>query len=357
MLQKEMGEKLGSSPSDSGTFLMLDRRDSDDVSMQVIILLNLYSDDGLTSIDNSKLWDRFILDFKSVFEVVEKDPDYFLGCAIEWDSETGVIQLDSNKCLRETIVKFDMVGVYPSSIPTPAGMKIYANENWDDDEKFRNLYQQYCGCIHYAVLISSELSYYASQICRVMSMSNEENLLISQNILKYVFGSLDEKITFRPTDANDPLGDFNYGLIAFSDSDWATNVDTRLSHGCYIIMISGGYIAHRSKDHKSVMLSSASAEYYETSEGCREFIYIHGILEDFYGQPLPSTTMYIDNTTCFTMGKMTVFSERQKHIPIRVCHLKECCDEGIVELRHIGTKYQLVDIGTKSLPAPVFLPL
>jgi hypothetical protein len=66
---------------DSGTFLIFDRRDADDVSIQGIILLNLYSDDGLTSIDNSKLWDRFMLDFKSVFEVVEKDPDYFLGCA------------------------------------------------------------------------------------------------------------------------------------------------------------------------------------------------------------------------------------------------------------------------------------
>jgi hypothetical protein len=178
VLQKEMGEKLGSSPSDiwklrkalygyagssrlwwdkvstwlkgygfrplgnSGTFLMLDRRDSHDVSMQGIILLNLYSDDGLASIDNSKLWDRFMLDFKSVFEVVEKDPDYFLGCAIEWDPETGVIQLDASKYLREVIAKFDMVGSHPSPIPAPAGMKIYANENWDGDEKFRNLYQQ-----------------------------------------------------------------------------------------------------------------------------------------------------------------------------------------------------------------------
>ncbi len=93
----------------SGTFLILDRRDTDDVSMQRIILLNLYSDDGLTSIDNSKLWDKFMLNFKGVFEVVEKDPDYFLGCAIEWDPETGVIQLDASKYLREVIAKFDMV--------------------------------------------------------------------------------------------------------------------------------------------------------------------------------------------------------------------------------------------------------
>jgi hypothetical protein len=93
-----------------------------------------------------------------------------------------------------------------------------------------------------------------------MSMTNEENLRISQNILKYALGSLDEKITFRPADANDPLGDFNYGLMAFTDSDWATSVDTRRSHGCYIIMLLGGCIAHRSKAHKSVMLSSAAAE-------------------------------------------------------------------------------------------------
>jgi len=393
VLQKEMGEELGSSASDiwklrkalygyagssrlwwdkvsswlkkygfrplgnSGTFMMLDRRDSSNESMRGIILLNLYSDDGLASIDNSALWDRFMIDFKNAFDVVEKDPDYFLGCAVEWDPVTGVIQLDASKYLREVIAKFDLLGTHTSPIPAPAGTKVYANENWDGDEKFRNLYQQYCGCINYAALIRPELSYYASQICRVMSKPNEENLRLAQNILRYAMGSLDEKITYRPADPNDPFGDYNYGLMAFTDSDWATSVDTRRSHGCYIVMLAGGCIAHRSKAHKSVMLSSAAAEYYEASEGCRELIYIRGILEDFYGETLPPTPMYIDNAACIAMGKMPVFSERQKHIPIRVCHLKECCDEGIVELRHIGTKYQLADIGTKALPAPVFLPL
>ena len=33
-------------------------------------------------------------------------------------------------------------------------------------------------------LIRPELSYYASQICRMMSMPNEENLRVAQNILK-----------------------------------------------------------------------------------------------------------------------------------------------------------------------------
>ena len=116
---------------------MLDRRDAIEESIRGIILLNLYSDNGLESMDNSTLWDSFMLDFKRAFDVVEKDPDRFLGCAIEWDPETGVIRLDASKYLRELIAKFDMVGVHPSPIPSPAGMKIY--ENWDGDEKFRNI--------------------------------------------------------------------------------------------------------------------------------------------------------------------------------------------------------------------------
>jgi hypothetical protein len=75
--------------------MMLDRRNADEESMHGIILLNLYSDDELT----------------------------------------GVIKLDASKYLREVIAKFDMVGAHPSPIPAPAGMKIYANESWDGDEK------------------------------------------------------------------------------------------------------------------------------------------------------------------------------------------------------------------------------
>jgi hypothetical protein len=71
----------------------------------------------------------------------------------------------------------------------------------------------------------------------------------------------------------------------------------------------------------------------------------------------PAGPAYIDNAACIAMGKMPVFSERQKHILICVCHLKECCDEGIVELRHIGTKFQLADIGTKHCLHPAFIPL
>jgi len=126
---------------------MLDRRDLPGDACG-IILLNLYSDDGLGSTDNSALWNLFMVDFKVAFNVLEKDPDYFLNCAIEWDPITGVIKLDPGKYLREIVAKYDMTDIH---------------------SYLRNLYQQIAGSLNYATQLQPELMFSVSQLSRVMS--------------------------------------------------------------------------------------------------------------------------------------------------------------------------------------------
>jgi len=57
------------------------------------------------------------------------------------------------------------------------------------------------------------------------------------------------------------------------------------------------------------------------------------------------------------MAKMLAFSEKEKHIPIRVCHLHECCLNKMIEIRPIGTRFEVVDIRTKALPEPTVVML
>ena len=106
-------------------------------------------------------------------------------------------------------------------------------------------------------------------------------------------------------------------------------------------MFGGAAITWRSKLQKSVMLSTAAAEYYEASEACLEIAFVRGILEDFYGGALILTPLFIDNEAAITMGKLPQFTERQKHILIRICHLKECAANKLVELRPIPTRNEL----------------
>ena len=70
----------------SATFMMLDR------GHDKRIILNVYSDDGLASTSCEELRKEFMKDFKSKFDVQEKEPDYFLGAAII-QHESGAITL------------------------------------------------------------------------------------------------------------------------------------------------------------------------------------------------------------------------------------------------------------------------
>ena len=288
----------------------------------------------------------------------EKDPDYFLGAGIHQD-ESGAIRLDPSKYIREVVGKYDLDRAVTAPVPLPAGCRVYMPDEDEEPDAMRTqLYQQMVGSILYASLLRPDIMYHASQLSKVMSRPTAEHMAMARNVIQYLHGTMEAMITFRPAGA-DGFTENDVEFMAFSDSDWACAVDTRRSHGAYVLMLAGAAITWRSRSHKSVMLSTAAAEYYEASEACREIAFIRSILMDFYGNhsSMPPTPLYIDNSAAISMGQVPQFSEKQKHIPIRMCHLKECCADGMVQLRPIPTRNELADIGTKSLAWPALVRL
>ena len=89
----------------SATFLMLDCRDT--TSNLGLVLLNVYSDDGLGATSNEAIWTEFMTDCKKYFDLKEKDPYFFLGAGIIQDAN-GAIHLDPSKYIRETVSKYDL---------------------------------------------------------------------------------------------------------------------------------------------------------------------------------------------------------------------------------------------------------
>jgi len=126
----------------SATFLILRKASG-------IILLNVYSDDGLGNTDDGTLWQEFIQYFKSKFELEVKAPDYFLGAGIVQD-DSSAINLDSSKF----VAKYDMDRAVCSPLSMPAGAVVYmpADDN-DVDDKRTNLFQQITGSILYCSLL------------------------------------------------------------------------------------------------------------------------------------------------------------------------------------------------------------
>jgi len=78
----------------------------------------------LASTNSETLWDKFMNDFKSKFDVQEKDPDYFLGAGII-QHDSGAISLDPSKYLREVASSYDMSKSIHTKLPLPPGRKLY----------------------------------------------------------------------------------------------------------------------------------------------------------------------------------------------------------------------------------------
>ena len=70
-----------------------------------------------------------------------------------------------------------------------------------------------------------------------------------------------------------------------------------------------------------------------------------------------SVKLLMDNKSAIALSKNPVHHDRSKHIDTKFHFLRECIEQGKVEVEHIGTADQLADIFTKALGRARFLEL
>ena len=70
-----------------------------------------------------------------------------------------------------------------------------------------------------------------------------------------------------------------------------------------------------------------------------------------YDEPIP---IYFDNTSTISVSKNPVMHSKMKHIPIKYHFLREQVVEKNIRVEYVGTKEQVADIFTKSLPWEAF---
>jgi hypothetical protein len=152
----------------------------------------------------------------------------------------------------------------------------------------------------YCSLLRPDLMCYASQLSKVMSRPSAANGVCSESVAVSAW-TYDHVITYRPVDC-DGFAERDSSLCSFSGSDWARAIDSMRSYGCHLIMMEGGAVSWKSSSHKSVMLSTTAAEYYEASESCRQIAFIRSIMEDIYKCNLDHTPLLVDTRAAMCMS-------------------------------------------------------
>ena len=143
-------------------------------------------------------------------------------------------------------------------------------------------------------------------------------------------------------------------LKTLSDSDFASDKETRISVFGYIIYFCGIPIAWRSKGMKSVVLSTTEAEYMALSEVVKELKFIVQLLQTMNIELELPITVHVDNVGAIWLSNNHTTSDRTKHIDIRTSFVKEYQEDGKIIIKFVKSEENKADIFTKNTTNVIF---
>ena len=143
-------------------------------------------------------------------------------------------------------------------------------------------------------------------------------------------------------------------LIAYTDSDYACDLNDRKSTSGYIFLLSSGAVSWISKKQPIVTLSTTKAEFVAAAGCASQVIWMRRVLDQLGHVQKKSTIVMCDNNSTIKLSKNPVMHGRSKHIDVRFHFLRELANDGIIELMHCGTEEQTIDVMTKPLKLESF---
>lgn len=285
---------------------------------------------------------------KSEFEITDLGQiTDILGIHVEREGEIGSIKLSQEKYIDELLKKFNMNSAKTVSTPIGLNIKITKDlepKNDEEREQMKNRpYRELVGgLIYLANATRPDIVYAANTLSRFCSDPGEEHWHLAKRVLQYIKGTKSYGIKYMRNKQK---------LVAYTDSDWAGDVEDRRSQSGSVLTLAGGAVTWKSKKQPTVSLSTMEAEYIALSEVSKEIIYlkrllIHMQFNRFVESPV---CVFCDNQSAIELAKNAVYHKRSKHIDIKFHFTRELVEKKEIKIVYLRTDFMLADIFTKAL--------
>ncbi|CAM8947425.1 unnamed protein product [Rhodiola kirilowii] len=170
-----------------------------------------------------------------------------------------------------------------------------------------------------------------------------------KRILRYLKGSIDHGIQFKPSSSTD--------LVAFTDAGWLSDpTDLHSQHG-FAVFYGGNLVSWASRKQKVVARSSTEAEYRAIAFGTTEIVWIQQLLKELGISLRNCPVVLCDNLSATFLTTNPVINTRTKHIRLDYYFVREKVDAGELHVRHIPATEQRADVFTKSITGHQFSAL
>mmetsp|Transcript_68603 Transcript_68603/g.143115 ORF Transcript_68603/g.143115 Transcript_68603/m.143115 type:complete len:1720 (-) Transcript_68603:7252-12411(-) len=135
------------------------------------ILLSLFVDDGLCAINSESLYQDFLADLRTKFELsYQGDLNWYLGVAIDHNRASGITTLSQELFIETLIRRFNMEGCNPVATPAePNTHLLKADQPATPDKSIVRDYQRLVGGLMYLSFTRPDIAYAVNQCAKFMA--------------------------------------------------------------------------------------------------------------------------------------------------------------------------------------------
>ncbi|KAF7768406.1 hypothetical protein Agabi119p4_7649 [Agaricus bisporus var. burnettii] len=185
-----------------------------------------------------------------------------------------------------------------------------------------------------------DIAFAVGKLSQHMVTPNKEHYTAGMHLLWYLNGTKNMVLEFD--------GNSNQGVIAYSNSDWASDPEDRKSITGNFVTIANGTISWLSRKQKTVALSSTEAEYMAISDCLQQLIWVSQLLTEI-GFEIQTPMLYGDNMGSLFWSTSEVQEKRSKYIDIRFHYIRELLEQKQISLDWIDGSKNPADVLTKNL--------
>ncbi|UYV73752.1 hypothetical protein LAZ67_11000718 [Cordylochernes scorpioides] len=157
----------------------------------------------------------------------------FLGVQIDYPDEETLV-LSQSTYVKSILQKFNMIECRPVSTPLFISFPISKGDCPTDEEEKERMraipYRELIGSLLYlANCTRPDLMFSVTRLAQFSSNPGRRHWQAAKHVLRYLHGSINLSLVYRRTDSND--------ACAYSDADWASDIDDRRSNSGTAITI------------------------------------------------------------------------------------------------------------------------
>ena len=280
---------------------------------------------------------------------VENDLDDYLSCEIKIDRKQKRAWIHQPHLIKKLRDKFwKIVKDMPTYVtPGTPHQVIVRKTEWKITPEEQATYRSGVGMLLFLIKHSRpDIANAVRELTKVLDGASPAAFKEMKRVIKYVLDTEKLALKIQPKVTN---GKGLWSITIFSDSDFATDTDNRLSVSGFVLYLCDVPIVWRTKQQRSVTLSSSEAEYYALSEAIKEIRFVYQLLIEMGFKVELPITVRVDNIGAIFMAENMQVSQRTKHIDTRLRFVNQYIDDGFIKIKFVGTNDNDADLFTKNL--------